>query len=180
MKKINIESVYLRNEDLGGTEWIDKETSPALLKRLNLELQVQDLAAKKCDSDEVFAYITLVKETFDDGTTEFSISLLAIDKELDEADLMRIQGMGLDMLCATKDFRQPQFREGFCSQPLFLGEPEESFLLSLFEYHRRHRVQEVLKSLLTKEERMKCLSEVDRWHEEILEETREKAQALIN
>ena len=179
MKKINIEDVYLRNDDLGGTEWIDKRTSPNILKGLNLELQVQDLASKKCDSEEVFVYVTLSKETFHDAT-EFYISVLAIDKKLDEADLMRIQGMGLDMLCETKDLHQPQFREGFSCLQLALGELEENFLLSLFEYYRRNRVQEVLRSLLTQEERTKYMSEINRWHDEILEETRKKAQVLIN
>lgn len=179
-KKINIEGVYLENADLGRFEWIDRETDPSILKSLNLEAPVKELATELCDADEVFVYVTLVKAT-DNGLTEFSISMLSHENELDETNMMRIREMGLDRMCQVQGNDQPEFFEGYSgNMDLILKHEEIDFLLSLFEFDRRDRFTEALICLLKQKEYKKFMPEITRWYDESLEEVREKAQTLSN
>lgn len=88
---------------------------------------------------KIFVYVTLIKETFD-GESEFYISMLSIDKHLDEEDLKKIMAEGLDFVFMMKSPHQSHFSRGYSSAQLCLEEEGESALLSIFEYYRRHRV----------------------------------------
>ena len=130
MKNIEIAKVYIQNQDLGGTEWTPKEINPRILKDLKIDQTVKKFAEKKCDAEKVFVYVTLIKET-SNGESEFSISMLSIDKPLDGKDLKEIKEKGLDFTCMMKGPDQPQFLRGYSSAQLYLEEEGESFLLSL-------------------------------------------------